>query len=212
MTLRPTPPKRLGPLLAAVVLACAVLPAHAERADKDQPMNIESDALRYESQQQRSIFTGNVVVTKGTIVMRGAQLVVTQDGSGVQSAVMKADGGKRAFFRQKRDGVDEYTEGEGQTIEYDGRKDQVHLVGNAEMRRLAGSRLQDRVTGSTIVYNNVTEVYTVQGGGKAGDAGSKAPGGRVRATLVPGGSDGDATGSAAPLRSSGELAAPGNGN
>lgn len=211
MTLRPTPPKRPGLLLVAVVLACAVLPVHAERTDKDQPMNIESDALRYESQQQRSIFTGNVVVTKGTIVMRGAELVVTQDGGGVQSAVMKAGTGKRAFFRQKRDGVDEYTEGEGQTIEYDGRKDEVHLVGNAEMRRLAGSRLQDRVTGSTIVYNNISEVYSVQGSGESGDGGRAAPGGRVRATLMPGSTDGGSPGSAAPLRPSGKLAAPEDG-
>jgi lipopolysaccharide transport protein LptA len=33
-------------------------------------MNIEADALRYEDKQQLSTFTGNVVVTKGTIVMR----------------------------------------------------------------------------------------------------------------------------------------------
>jgi len=198
-----------GLLLAAAAALGVAMPAHAERADRDQPMHIESDALRYESQQQRSIFTGNVVVTKGTIVMRGARLLVTQDGSGVQSAVMHAAPGKRAFFRQKRDGVDEYTEGEAQTIEYDGRKDQVHLVGNAEMRRLAGSRLQDKVTGATIVYNNITEVYTVQSGGK-----QAAPGGRVRATLIPG-VNGDGAGSpaeATPLQPSGKLAAPEGGN
>lgn len=211
MIAQPKPHRRTGLLLVVAALACTVLPAHAERSDKDQPMNIESDALRYESQQQRSIFTGNVVVTKGTIVMRGAQLVVTQDDGGVQSAVMQAGSGKRAFFRQKRDGVDEYTEGEGRTIEYNGRKDEVHLVGDAEMRRLAGSQLQDRVTGSTIVYNNVTEVYSVQGGGASGGEGTKpAPGGRVRATLIPGGPAAPA-GSATPLQPSGELGTPEGG-
>ncbi|MCB5224925.1 MAG: lipopolysaccharide transport periplasmic protein LptA [Candidatus Cloacimonetes bacterium] len=206
---------RAAGLLLAVAAALGVaVPVHAERADRDQPMHIESDALRYESQQQRSTFTGNVVVTKGTIVMRGARLVVTQDGSGAQSAVMHAAPGKRAFFRQKRDGVDEYTEGEAQTIEYDGRKDQVHLVGNAEMRRLAGSQLQDKVTGAIIVYNNITEVYTVQSGGKQGDGDKQVtPGGRVRATLIPGG-DSSGTGvpgDATPLQPSGKLAAPEGG-
>jgi hypothetical protein len=33
-------------------LALAALPALAERADRDQPMNIEADALRYEDQQR----------------------------------------------------------------------------------------------------------------------------------------------------------------
>lgn len=196
-------------LVAAVAVLAAGLaaPALAEVADSDKPMHIESDALRYESQQQRSTFSGNVVVTKGTIVMRGAELVVTQGDDGVQSAVMKAAAGKRAFFRQKRDGVNEFTEGEARTIEYDGKQDTVHLVGDAEMRRLVGSKMQDRLTGGTIVYDNVTEVYTVQSGGASGGTKQAGSGGRVRATLMPGGSSkgGGAAAPAQPLQPSGKL-------
>jgi lipopolysaccharide export system protein LptA len=39
----------------------------------------------------------------------------------------------------------------------------VRFVRRAEMRRLAGTTLQDQVTGDVIVYNNRTEVYTVDG-------------------------------------------------
>ncbi len=73
--------KRLPTLLSFLPLtfaAAMVLPAHAERADRDQPMHIESDALRHDELQQTSVFTGNVVMTKGSIVLRGAQLDVRQ--------------------------------------------------------------------------------------------------------------------------------------
>ena len=36
--------------------------------------------------------------------------------------------GNRAFFRQKRDGENEYIEGESETIEYDGRADVFKLI------------------------------------------------------------------------------------
>ncbi|TAN11202.1 MAG: lipopolysaccharide transport periplasmic protein LptA [Burkholderiaceae bacterium] len=165
------------------LLAWAALPAWADLADKEQPMHIESDALRYESQQQLSIFTGNVVVTKGTIIMRGARLEVRQDSAGNQSATIFGAPGKRAFFHQKREGLNEFVEGEGNRIDYDGKTDIVKFIGDAEARRLVGTKVQDDIKGAVITYNNVTEVYTVDSGAAA--AGAANPGGRVRALLMP---------------------------
>ena len=178
----PCAPRRA--LVCAILLLGLAVPAWAERADRDKPMNIEADALRYEDQKQLSTFTGKVLVTKGTIVMRGARLEVRQDSAGNQFGILTAEPGKRAFFRQKREGLDEYIEGEGETIEYDSKADTVRLIRRAEMRRLEGATLLDQVLGSLIVYNNRTEVYTVDGAPTAG-APSAAPGGRVRATLAP---------------------------
>jgi len=196
--------------LPALSCVCALLaglagaPAWAERADREKPMNIESDTLRYEDQQQLSTFTGRVVATKGTIVMRGARLEVRQDAAGNQFGVMYAEPGKRAYFRQKREGLDEYIEGEGDTIEYDSKADTVRFVRRAEMRRLVGSTMQDEVMGAVIVYNNTTEVYTVDGAGRSAGAPSAGSGGRVRATLAPRGTPAPASGpeSAVPLRPS----------
>ena len=111
-------------------------------------MNVEADALRYDDLQQTSVFTGHVVVTKGTIVIRGARIDVRQDPEGYQYGVVTAEPGKLAFFRQKRDGVDEYIEGEAETIEYDGRADRVKFIGRAEMRRLRGATLTDETSGA----------------------------------------------------------------
>ena len=130
---------RLTILLSLGALALALLPAaHAEKADRNKPMNIEADALRHDELKQTSVFTGRVVMTKGTIVLRGAQLEVRQDPDGFQHGVVTAEPGKRAFFRQKRDTLagapDEFVEGEGEVIEYDGRTDIVKLMRRAELR------------------------------------------------------------------------------
>lgn len=163
----------------ALVLALLAGPALAEKADRNKPMSIESDALRYDDLQQTSVFTGRVVLTKGSIVIRGAQIDVRQDPEGYQFGLVRAEPGQRAFFRQKREGVDEYIEGEGETIEYNGRADTVRFVKNAQLRRLRGATLADEVNGSMILYDNSTDVFTVDGG-------PPSPGrGRVRAMLTP---------------------------
>ena len=167
-------------LAVTLVLALAAPASHAEKADRAKPMNIEADALRYDDLKQVSVFTGRVVVTKGTIVFRGARIDVRQDAEGYQHGVVTAEPGKLAFFRQKREGVDEFIEGEGETIEYDGKADRVKFVKRAEMRRFRGATLADEMTGSLIVYDNTTDVFTVDGG-PAGPASN----GRVRAVLAP---------------------------
>ena len=177
----------MNPTYACLLFAAATLlaagPATAEKADRLKPMNVEADALRYDDVRQTSVFTGNVVVTKGTIVIRGAKVEVRQDPEGYQFGVVTAAPGKRAFWRQKREGVDEFMEGEGQTIEYDGRADRVKFIGNAEMRRYRGAVQTDEVSGSLITYDNTSDVFTVDGGPVGGAP--AAAGGRVRATLAP---------------------------
>jgi lipopolysaccharide export system protein LptA len=171
--------KNLSSLLFLTVLALSWGTAQAERADRDKPMNIEADALRHDDQKQISTFTGKVTLTKGTIVMRGSRLEVRQDAQGNQFGVLTAEPGKLGFFRQKRDGVDEYIEGEAERIEYDSQADHVRLLRKAELRRYRGAKLNDEISGNLIVYDNKTDMFSVDG--VPGPAGA----GRVRAVLAP---------------------------
>jgi lipopolysaccharide export system protein LptA len=167
-------------LLVAAALALPAGAARAEKADRDKPMNVEADALRYDDLKQTTVFTGKVVITKGTIVIRGARVDVTQDAEGYQHGLVTAEPGKRAFYRQKREGLDEYIEGEGDTIEYDGKADRVKFINHAEMRRFRGPTLSDEMVGSLITYDNGSDTFNVDGG-----PASAAAGGRVRAVLAP---------------------------
>ena len=166
--------------LLLLALGAPVVPAWAEKADRNKPMNVEADALRYDDLKQTSVFTGRVVLTKGTILIRGARIDVRQDAEGYQYGVVTAEPGKLAFFRQKREGVDEFIEGEGESIEYDGKADRVRFIKRAELRRFRGSTLSDEMVGSLITYDNSSDTFAVDGG-----PASTTPGGRVRAVLSP---------------------------
>jgi lipopolysaccharide export system protein LptA len=167
-------------LLLPMLLGLAASPAMAEKADRNKPMNVEADALRYDDLNQTSVFTGKVVLSKGTILMRGARVDVRQDPEGYQYGTITAEPGKLAFFRQKREGVDEFIEGESEIIEYDGKADRVKFLKRAELRRFRGTALSDEMVGNLITYDNSTDVFTVDGG-----PASPQPGGRVRAVLAP---------------------------
>ncbi|HSW16189.1 MAG TPA: lipopolysaccharide transport periplasmic protein LptA [Ramlibacter sp.] len=192
--------------LIAVLAALLAAPvAWAEKADRSRPMNIEADTLRHDDLRQTSVFTGKVVATKGSIVIRGTRLEVRQDPEGFQYGVVTAEPGKLAFWRQKREGVDEYIEGEGERIEYDGKLDRVKFISRAEMRRLRGATLADEMNGSVITYDNATDSFNVDGAPATGVA--QQGGGRVRAVLAPRPSASapappPATPGAAPLRPS----------
>lgn len=169
-----------------LLLSLGQTPVWAERADRDKPMNIEADALRHDEVNQVSVFTGNVLLSKGSIVMRGRQLEVRTDPDGYQFGTMLAESGQRAFFRQKREGVEEFIEGEAETIVYDGRSDNVRFVQRAEVRRLRGSTLGDEIIGNLIVYDNLRDTFRVEGRPATSTAGQSSATGRVRAMLTPG--------------------------
>jgi len=123
------------------------------------------------------VFTGRVVLTKGTILIRADRLTVREDDKGFQFGQAI---GQPASFRQKREGLDEHVEGYGNTVDYDGRDEIVTLTGQASLRRLERDRLTDEVHGSRIVYRSQTEFYTVEGGSGAG-----ADRQRVRVVIQP---------------------------
>jgi lipopolysaccharide export system protein LptA len=167
-------------VLATLVSASG---AWAEKADRDKPIVVDADASRLDNLKQISIFTGAVTLTKGTIRIRGEQLEVRQDPEGFQFGLVTGSAASPAFFRQKREGVDEFIEGEGEVIEYDGRADTVKFVKKALLRRYRGAVLADEITGGLIIYDNLSDTFSVDG--SAGKLVGGAPAGRVRAVLTP---------------------------
>ncbi len=168
---------------AALLTACLALPVHAERADRLKPLTIQADQDgQIDLQKQVIVFGGNVVVTKGTMVIRANRIEVRQTPSGYDTAVAFGAPGKPATFRQKREGVDEYMDGEAEQLEYDGKADVIKFINNASLRRLRGATLADEITGNLITYDSTTEVLRVSGGAPASAAN---PDGRVRAVLTP---------------------------
>ena len=176
---------RAARILAAALALASVLaaaPAHAEKADRFKPLNVEAEQTStINLQSQVVLFNGNVVVTKGTMIIRAARIEVRETPDGYHTAVAFGSAGKLATFRQKRDGVDEFVDGEAERLEYDGKSDTIKFINKAVVRRLRGSAVADEVTGNLVTYDSITEVFSVSGGAVT----PANPGGRVRAVLTP---------------------------
>lgn len=176
----PVAPKQLVRALILCIGLAGALAARAERADRFKPLNFVADSARADDARQVNILTGDVDITKGTMILRAQRVEVRQNTNGTQNAVATGGSAGRAYFRQKREGLDEYIEGESERIEYDGATDVIRFTGRAVMRRLRGAAVADEVVGQTITYNNTTDVFQVAGGPD-----SAAPGGRVRGVISP---------------------------
>ena len=190
--------------MVAMVVVCASwfaasVPAHAEKADRDKPINIESDRVTVDDIKQLSVFEGNVVLTQGTMVIRGDRMEVRQDKEGFKLGTVW---GNLAYFKQKREGLDENVEGWGERIEYDSRADKVQLFTRAAMKRG-----EDDVAGDYISYDATTEFFQVIGGG-AKTATANNPDGRVRAVIQPKSKTKPPAQPPAPLKPSYTIAAP----
>ena len=170
-------------LLWGRALALAGFPTHAEKADRFKELTVEADqSSSGDLLNQVFVFNGNVVVTKGTMIIRAQRIEVRESPDGYRSAVAIGSPSQHATFRQKRDAPDEWIEGNAERLEYDGRSDIIRFVNNASVRRLRGANAADELTGNLVTYDSSTEVFNVTGGAHATAAN---PGGRVRAVLMP---------------------------
>lgn len=192
----------LPPLLA--VLALGVAPAWADKADRSKPMTLESDLpCTVSLLQQTSVCSGNVVISQGTLQIRADRLELRETPQGYQMALALGTAAKPASYRQKRDGSDEFVEGQARRIDYDSKAGTLRFEGAAVVRRLRGTTVADEIQGAVILWDSTAESFNVQGGAKT-DAN---PSGRVRAVITPRVPDeaASAPGSAGTLKPSSSL-------
>ena len=171
--------KKLTPVVAAVLIALA-LPAFAENADREKPINLEADRISMDDIKKVQIFEGNVILNQGTLQIRTNRLVVTQDADGFQKGVAIGGAKGLAHFRQKREGRDEYIEGEAERIEHDARSEKTEFF----VRAWVQSGL-DEVKGHYISYDALSEKYLVTNGSGESKSATGTAQARVRAIIQP---------------------------
>lgn len=166
----------------AVALGLMAAAAAADKSDRSKPMTLESDKpCTVDLARQVSICTGNVLIAQGTLQIRADRLELRETSDGFRQALAIGSSLAQASYRQRREVGDEYVEGRADRVEYDSRNDTLRFIGSAVVRRVRGGTVADEISGSQIVWDNLAEVFTVQGGTVTPDN----PGGRVRAVIAP---------------------------
>ena len=161
----------LAGLLAATFLAAP--PTAAEKADREKEIVVNADKLSADDAKKTSTFSGNVVVTQGTMRMTAAVVTVKEDAERHKYYVAN---GNPVTFRQKLDNSDEWVEGYAQRAEFDDRNDMLRLYDNARVKRD-----QNEIAGNFISYDMRRELAEVTGG----PPGSAPNGARVKAVILP---------------------------
>jgi len=163
--------------LPLLILCLVSTPLLAERADRDKPIQLEAQRITIDDGKKIQILEGDVVLIKGTLMIQSQKIVVTEDQYGFQKGT--AFGGKDglARFRQKREGKDEFIEGQAERIEYDTRNEVAELFHRSWIR--SGD---DQVKGDYIWYDSINEKYLVTAGDSR-DPAAAPP--RVRAVIQP---------------------------
>ena len=180
-------------ILRLLTLSLCLLAAQnvlAEKADRDKPMQLEANRITIDDAKKIQILEGDVLVTKGTMSLKADRIVITEDQYGFQKGT--AFGGKDglARFRQKREGVEEYVDGEAERIEYNSNSEVAELFHRAWVK--SG---EDQVRGDYIRYDAVSEKYLVTAGENRDP---KGPPARVRAIIQPKNKSTESDRSAAP--------------
>jgi lipopolysaccharide export system protein LptA len=184
-----TPQRPLS--LAALSLATAVLLASASvmaqqngnkpAAPAEAPDTlILSDSLNYDDVKKESVFTGNVILTRGPMTLRSDKLTMREDSEGFQHGTATVEPGKLVFIRQENPEKFEVMEAKGLRAEYNGKSEEIEVIGRAVITRFICGKPFDNIQGERIVYRQKTETYQAYGGPN-----SAAQGGRVRSLAQP---------------------------
>jgi len=161
--------------LVLCLIACQS--AFAEKADRDKPLQLEANKVSIDDAKKIQILEGDVVLTKGTMILKADRVVVTEDQYGFQKGTAFGSKDRLAKFRQKREGREEYIDGEAERIEYNTNSEVLELFHRAWVKNG-----EDQLKGDYIWYDTVSEKYLVTAGTNPDPKGAPA---RVRATIQP---------------------------
>ena len=131
-------------LALAGSLLAASLPAMALTGDTNQPIHIESDQQSLDMQGNIVTFTGNVVVTQGSIKINADKVVVTRPADQKGKEVIDGYGNPATLYQMQDNGKP--VNGRASKMHYELANDFVVLTGNAYLEQLDSNIKGDKIT------------------------------------------------------------------
>lgn len=155
---------RIGFLVGAIVLL--VPDAYALKGDADKPINIRAHRVEANEKTGVSVYSGNVVMTQGSLTVEADRLEVTLRNG--QTELIRANG--KPLRMHARTDAGEDVRARAARAEYHGKARKIDLFGDVELRRDG-----DVFTGAVLHYLLDNETFTAEGGDE----------GQVSATIQP---------------------------
>ena len=183
---RPRPARCCAWLVGAAMALALALPARAEKGDRYKPLSLAADQQgTLDMAKKTAVFKGNVVVTKGTILIEADRVEIRELPNGSRQATAFGSAARQATFKQARDKPNEFVFGKADRLEYDEKTDTVRFVSHAIAQRLVGELVADEIAGDLLVYDNQAEFFSATSAPSGGTGSPGAAPGRVRVILAP---------------------------
>ncbi|PZQ37181.1 MAG: lipopolysaccharide transport periplasmic protein LptA [Pseudomonas putida] len=144
------------PLLLSLSAALGSASAFALPTDRDQPIRIQADNAHLDDKQGVATYTGDVIITQGSMMIKGNTVTMTRAANGDIDVVTSV--GNLAYFEQQQSAAKpDKMKGWAVTIQYQAQKDTVILTDRAKVENESNT--------TEIVYNTKTQVATAGRGG-----------------------------------------------
>lgn len=125
-------------ILCLAVLASVALPVAAQSDDASQPIHIQANAATLDDNRNLAVYTGNVIITQGSMRLTGSRVTLTLDNGGEVQKLVST--GSPATFRQTPAGGRQ-VDARALTIEYHADTERVILIDQAFLEQ-AGNTFQ----------------------------------------------------------------------
>lgn len=163
------------PYLLSLSAALGSASAWALPNDREQPVRIQADSAQMDDKNKVATYTGDVIITQGSMMIKGNVVTVTLNQAGDIDTATSV--GNLAYFEQQQDAAKpDKMQGYAKQIQYQAGKDLIVLTDQAKVIN-AGNTTE----GEKIVYNSKTQVATAGRGGKD----IKTPRNRIDMVIQP---------------------------
>ena len=144
--------------------------ALALSSDAEQPIEVNADTVSIDESKDLSVYTGNVIITQGSLRITGEVMTIHGITSEVDKIIVT---GKPVKFRQRPDGKKQDIRGEGLELHYFATTEKIYLLNKAKLWQQGNT-----IRSQKIVYDTKKAMMT------AGTKKGKRKG-RVVTTFTP---------------------------
>jgi lipopolysaccharide export system protein LptA len=124
--------------------------------DEEQPVQVSANSLNAQEKQGISVYKGDVIVTQGSMTLKGDLITVRHPDSQLQT--IKSNGNPASFQRFSQ--VDQaWLKGRASTIEYNALKKTILLIGKAQVEQPE----KHIIKGPKLFYDMANQTLKAQG-------------------------------------------------
>lgn len=167
--------------LAVLWLFLGALDAQGLESDREEPIEIEADQAEADDEQKMTVYRGRVVITQGTLRIRGDVVTIYFDENNTISRLIAE--GDLADFRQRPEEDEEFHNAQANRMEWFADKNTIVLLGNAESWQ-GDNRIQaDRIVYDTLNGRVLADAREPEG--EDAESPDSTASQRVRITITP---------------------------